>query len=100
MHFFIVKNAYLHEHQMLMFDGPLQVLFYARPPNSQLLFSELENTALLWKIRRACRALGVHDIEKLHNTKCWCLMVPFKSCFMQDPQIPNFYLGNQETHPF
>ena len=29
--------------QMLMFDGPLQVLFYAWPPNSQLLFSEPEN---------------------------------------------------------
>ena len=27
-------------------------------------------------------------------------MVPFKSCFMQDPEIHNFYLGNLETHPF
>ena len=26
-----------------MFDGPLLVLFYAWPPNSQLLFSEPEN---------------------------------------------------------
>ena len=27
---------------MLMFDGPLEVLFYALPPNSQLLFSKPE----------------------------------------------------------
>ena len=27
-------------------------------------------------------------------------MVPFKACFMQDPQIPNLYLANLEPHPF
>ena len=27
-------------------------------------------------------------------------MVTFKSYFMQDPQIPNFYLGNLKMHPF
>ena len=27
-------------------------------------------------------------------------MVPFKSCFMHYPQIPNFYLANLETHHF
>ena len=27
-------------------------------------------------------------------------MVPFKSCFMHYPQIPNFYLANLEMHPF
>ena len=53
-----------------MFDGHLYFLFYARPPNSQLLYNELENTALKWKIRQARRAPGLHDIEKLHKTKC------------------------------
>ena len=32
--------------RMLMFDGHLQVLFYAPPPNSQLLFFKLENSPL------------------------------------------------------
>ena len=27
-------------------------------------------------------------------------MVPFKYCFMQCPEIPNFYLVNLEAHPF
>ena len=27
-------------------------------------------------------------------------MVPFKSCFMHDPQIPNFYFANLELAPF
>ena len=27
-------------------------------------------------------------------------MVPFKSCFMHDLQILNFYLANQEIPPF
>ena len=34
---------------MCIIHGPQQVLFYALPPNSQLLFSKLENTALLQK---------------------------------------------------
>ena len=136
-----------------MFDGHLQVLFYAIPPNSQLLFSETGNAPLLrdfhepvgpqrcmkskccitpkvyvwwspsslvlWNtpkfptfiqrnckctpfmgFSRACRASGGHEIKKLHNIKNLCLMVTFKSCFMQDPQIPNFYLTNLKTDPF
>ena len=27
-------------------------------------------------------------------------MVPFKSCFMYDPQILNFYIANLESGPF
>ena len=37
------------------------------------------------------------QIKKLHRTKSECFWVTFKSCFMQDPQIANFYLANMEA---
>ena len=45
-------------------------------------------------------ASEMHRIEKLHKTKSKCLMVTFNSCFIQDPQIPNFYLANLKTDVF
>ena len=42
----------------------------------------------------------LHHINKLYNAKCYCLMVTFKSYFLHDPQIPNFYLANPKTGPF
>ena len=47
-----------------MFLGHLQVLFYARPPNYQLLFSKPRNG--FWQ---AHNASGLCQIEKLKKTK-------------------------------
>jgi hypothetical protein len=82
-----------------MFDGHLQVLFYAIPPNSQLLFSETGNAPLLRDFHEPVGPQGASN-QKLHNTKSLCLMVTLKSCFMQYPQIPNFYLAKLQMHPF
>ena len=67
-----------------MFDGQLQVLFYAIPSNSLLLFGQPGNAPFLWWFSQARRGLGLLCIKKLHNTKC--LMVTFMSCFMHCPQ--------------
>ena len=40
--------------QMLMFDGNLQVLFYAPPPNSQLLYSKPKNSPLFDDFDSSC----------------------------------------------
>ena len=34
--------------QMFMFDGPLQVLYYALPPNTQVLFRKPGTTPFHW----------------------------------------------------
>ena len=83
-----------------MIHDYLQFLFYAWPPNSQLLFSEPWIGPFFKRFWRARRASGLRHIKKLDSTKCLCLMVPFKSCFMHDTQIPNFYLANLESGPF
>ena len=44
-------------------------------------------------------ASGLHRTNKLHNSKCQCLIVIFNYCLMHDRQIPNFYLANLETGP-
>ena len=67
---------------MLMIDGSQQVLFYAQPPNSQLV------VAVVQIVKKASKNLnrgpiypkkptdidfcisGLHRINNLHNTKC------------------------------
>ena len=83
-----------------MFLGHLQVLFYTRPPNSQLLFSEPGNGPLLLAFDEPEGALGLCRVKKLHYTKSKFFWVTCKSCFMQEPKIPKFYFANLKTDPF
>ena len=49
---------------------------------------------------KAIRVAGLRQIQKLHWDKGECFLVTFKICFMQTPQIVNFYLTNLESHLF
>ena len=42
---------------------------------------------------------GEPRMEKMHNTKSEWFMITYIFCFMHDPQIPSFYLGNLELGP-
>ena len=66
----------------------------------EAIFLKLQREGKVSKGKISHCASGVHRIKKLHNTKSYCLMVTFNSCFMQDPQIPNFYITNLKTQPF
>ena len=77
-----------------MFQCQLQVLFYTRPPNSQLLYGQPGNTPLYWIFT------SKPDLQAVSKSKSDCFWVTIKSFFMQYPQIANLYLANQKTDPF
>ena len=66
-----------------MFLDHLQFWFYARPPNSQLLFSKPGNEPPFWCFWQAHWASGVHQIKKWDKSKNLCFWVIFNLGFMQ-----------------
>ena len=49
---------------------------------------------------RAHRSSELSQIKKSYQTKSWYFWVTCKFCFIQDPQIPNFYFVNLKTDLF
>ena len=86
--------------QELMFDSHLQVLFYGRPPNSQLLFSELGKRTPFSDFCQGRRAEGLRCIKKLHLTNNLCLRGTFKSWLMQSSKFTTFIQGTGKRTPF
>ena len=81
-----------------MFLEHPQVLFYARPSNSQILFNRPENEPISWDFDKYARPWG--------SVKLKCGIIPkksfwvtFKFCFILDLRIPNFYSANLEMAP-
>ena len=61
-----VSNRKVTEIQKLIYLGHLQVLFYTRPPNSQLLYSKPGNTPLFEDFD----GLRVALYQKVELNKC------------------------------
>ena len=76
------------------------ILVLCMTPNFPTFILRTWNQTHFWQFWRAFRASRLRQIKKLHKTKCLCLLITFKCCFMQDPQLTNFNLANLKTVPF
>ena len=86
MHFLIVKNAYLHEphpHPTPHITPHHTYNTTTKPQRLQRILIQILYPKSPADIDFCAPRL--HGINKLHNTKCQCLMVPFMSYFMHDP---------------
>ena len=73
-----------------MFDGYLKVLFYAIPPNSQILFSETGNAPLLWDFHKPAGPPGCIQSKSCIKPNVNISGSPSSSVIYNTPKFPAF----------
>ena len=96
----VASNQKVTLNQKLMFLGHLQVLFYARPPNSQLLFSKPGNTPLLLDFDKPPGPLDKVKSKKFIKPKMNVSGAPSSSVLYKTPKFPTFIQQTWKWTPF